>query len=110
MSRGWTVLTPVVLGLLVLGALTVQGDKARASAEVSGAALKAAAQDRVIRPHYGGFDVDVIVEGYASTFDVDRADEAFAPGCRNSNGPIGSNSQRISASYQIEIVRPATSP
>ena len=64
MRRGWAALTPVVLGLLVLGALTVQGDNKGASAE-GGATMKAAAQDRVIRPpHYGGFDVDVIVEGY----------------------------------------------
>lgn len=64
MRRSWALLTPVVIGLLILGALTVEGGDAEASAE-GGAAVKAAAQDRVIRPpHHGGFEVEVLVEGY----------------------------------------------
>ena len=65
MRRGWAVLTPVGLGLLILGALTAEGGGARASSE-GGASLEAVAQERIIRPpHQGGFDVDVVVDGYA---------------------------------------------
>ena len=64
MRRSWAVLTPVVIGLLILGALTVEGGGAKASGE-GGAGLKAAAQERIVSPQrHGGFDVEVLVEGY----------------------------------------------
>ncbi len=65
MRRAWTALTPVGLGLLVFGALTLPGDGAKASAVGGAAATKAVVQERiVVHPRQSAFEVEVLVQGY----------------------------------------------